>query len=232
MKQPRFDIIQFPGTNCDRDTFRAVSVIAGARARFVFHKERTLPPADVVVLPGGFSYGDYLRSGAIARFSPIMEDVVRFAQAGGIVVGICNGFQVLLEAGLLKGALIRNTSGVFICKYVNVSVERRDTALTRAVPPDRRFLRIPIAHADGNFQPPADMLAELEAKGLVLFRYVDEAGQPTGDANPNGSANNIAGIMNEAGNVFGLMPHPERADEAALGSTDGQYLIESLIRSV
>lgn len=232
MKKPRFNIIQFAGTNCDRDTFRAVTDVAGGTATYVFHKEMRMPAADVVILPGGFSYGDYLRSGAIARFSPIMREVVRFAQAGGVVVGICNGFQVLLEAGLLKGAMIRNTSGVFVCRTVNVSVERRDTALTREVPKDKPFLRIPIAHADGNFQPPPKVLEELESKGLVLFRYVDEQGNATPGANPNGSAKNIAGIMNEAGNVFGLMPHPERADEHVLGSEDGRWLLESIIRSV
>jgi len=167
MKKPRFNIIQFAGTNCDRDTYRAVTDVLGGAATYVFHKEHELPAADVVILPGGFSYGDYLRSGAIARFSPIMQEVVKFANAGGIVVGICNGFQVLLEVGLLKGAMIRNTSGVFICKTVNVSVERHDTAMTREVPGDRPFLRIPIAHADGNFQPPPDILDESDGPMLI-----------------------------------------------------------------
>lgn len=232
MKKPRFNIIQFAGTNCDRDTFRAVTEVVGGTATYVFHKEHRLPAADIVILPGGFSYGDYLRSGAIARFSPVMKEVVRFAQSGGIVVGICNGFQVLLEVGLLKGAMIRNTSGVFVCRTVNVSVERYDTAVTRKVPKDAAPLRIPIAHADGNFQPPPKVLEEIESKGLVLFRYVDERGLATPAANPNGSANNIAGIMNEAGNVFGMMPHPERAAESVLGSNDGRSLLESLIRAV
>ena len=227
----RFNIVQFPGTNCDRDTFRAVTRVLGQRANYVFHKEKALPAGDVVILAGGFSYGDYLRSGAIARFSPIMDDVVRFAHAGGIVVGICNGFQVLLEAGLLPGALIRNTSGAFVCKFVNVRVERFDTALTNAVPRDRAVLRIPIAHADGNYSPPPEMVREVEDKGLVMFRYVDEQGRATQQANPNGSVNNIAGLRNQAGNVFGLMPHPERADEPELGSTDGLFLLQSLVNA-
>jgi phosphoribosylformylglycinamidine synthase len=158
-----------------------------------------------------------------------MDDVVRFAESGGIVVGICNGFQVLLEVGLLKGALIRNTNGAFICRYVNVAVQRYDTALTNAVPRDKKFLRIPIAHADGNYSPPQAIVDEVESQNLVLFRYVDDAGEPTKAANPNGSVNNIAGLMNRQGNVFGLMPHPERADEPVLGSTDGLYLLRSLV---
>jgi len=205
-----------------------LSRVLGQEARFVFHKEKSLPATDCVVLPGGFSYGDYLRSGAIARFSPLMDDIVRFAGDGGLVLGICNGFQVMLEAGLLPGAMRPNRDGRFICRDVTLKVENRDTPLTRLADPER-LLTIPIAHADGNYYAPGDVLDEVEEEGQVLFRYVDSRGRARDRANPNGSVGNIAGVMNRDGNCFGMMPHPERASEACLGSVDGLALFESLI---
>jgi len=226
----RFSIVVFPGSNCDRDCHHVLGRVLGERVEYVFHKERHLPATDCVVLPGGFSYGDYLRSGAIARFSPIMEDVVRFAKGGGLVLGICNGFQVMLEAGLLPGAMRPNDSGRFVCRDVTLRVENADTALTRGL--DRgELLRIPIAHAEGNYYAPADLLREIEEGGQVLFRYVDDKGRASPEANPNGSAGNIAGIMNKEGNCFGMMPHPERASEAVLGSKDGLALLKALAQA-
>jgi phosphoribosylformylglycinamidine synthase len=185
-----------------------------------------------VVLPGGFSYGDYLRAGAIARFSPVMEAVRAHAERGGYVLGICNGFQILLEAGLLPGAMTRNLGLRFVCRDVWLSVERRDTALTCRVPPERRALRIPIAHMDGNYTAPAALLERLEGGGQVIFRYSDEDGVATDATNPNGAAHHIAGLTNEAGNVFGMMPHPERVSEALLSGTDGLFVWESLAHAV
>ncbi len=200
-------------------------------ARFIWHKESDLGDVDVVVLPGGFSYGDYLRCGAIARFSPVMKEVVRFARSGGIVLGICNGFQILTEAGLLPGALLRNESLRFVCRDVYLRVERRDTCFTSACA-EGEVLRIPIAHGDGNFFADEEVLKRIEGEGLVLFRYADSRGQSTPASNPNGSLNNIAGIMNPEGNVLGLMPHPERAVDPLLGNTDGRRVFESVISSI
>lgn len=225
----RFSIVVFPGSNCDRDCHHVLSTVLGQDAGFVFHKEKTLPATDCVILPGGFSYGDYLRSGAIARFSPIMEDVVRFAADGGLVIGICNGFQILLEVGLLPGAMRPNRSGQFICKDVLLRVENGKTPLTRSSDKEK-LLTIPIAHADGNYYASADELAEIEEAGQVVFRYVDSRGRPSDKANPNGSLNNIAGVMNREGNCFGMMPHPERTSESCLGSEDGVVLFQSLIQ--
>jgi phosphoribosylformylglycinamidine synthase len=223
-------VVTFPGSNCDYDLYKAVQQV-GAQAEFRWHRSRGLDDVDVVLLSGGFSYGDYLRAGAIARFSPIMEDVVGFAKAGGPVAGICNGFQILCEAGLLPGALIRNASLKFQSERVRIRVERTDTAYTHDYD-EGQVLTIPSAHAEGNFRADADTLARLEDQGRVLFRYVDRDGQATDEGNPNGSANNIAGLVNEAGNVMGMMPHPERAMEAVLGSTDGVPLFTSLVESV
>ncbi|NOZ00658.1 MAG: phosphoribosylformylglycinamidine synthase subunit PurQ [Deltaproteobacteria bacterium] len=225
----KFSIVVFPGSNCDRDCHHVLTRVMGQEADYVFHKERALPATDCVILPGGFSYGDYLRSGAIARFSPIMDDVVRFAGDGGLVLGICNGFQVMLEAGLLPGAMRPNRNGRFICSDVRLKVENNRTPLTRATQ-EHGLLTMPIAHADGNYYAPADVLDDIEKHGQVLFRYVDAKGRPRDSANPNGSLNNIAGVMNRAGNCFGMMPHPERASEAGLGSEDGKVLFESLIQ--
>ncbi|MCS6912635.1 MAG: phosphoribosylformylglycinamidine synthase subunit PurQ [Myxococcales bacterium] len=220
-------IVRFPGSNCDDDVAHLLRRVLGASARFVWHKEHELPPCDAVVLPGGFSYGDYLRAGALAAHSPILAAVRRYAEQGAPVLGICNGFQVLCEAGLLDGALTRNAGLTFICRDVHVLVEGRPTPFTAAIPAGR-LLRLPIAHADGRFVHP-DVEA-LEAESRVVFRYVDAGGGVTEEANPNGSLHNIAGITNAAGNVLGLMPHPERAGEALLGSTDGRLLFDSLQR--
>jgi phosphoribosylformylglycinamidine synthase len=220
-------IVTFPGSNCDYDCYKALNDVVGAQARFVWHRERELGECDAVVLPGGFSYGDYLRAGAIARFSPIMPAVQRFAEAGGPVLGICNGFQILCEAHLLPGALVKNRSLQFQGERVWVRVERTDTLFTREYRQAQR-LHLHIAHGQGNYVADAETLARLEAEGRVVFRYVDEHGQATDAGNANGSLHNIAGIINEGGNVLGLMPHPERSVEALLGSTDGLPLFRSL----
>lgn len=218
-------VVTFPGSNCDADLRWAVDNTPELNARAVWHKETTLGAPDAVLLPGGFSYGDYLRCGAIARFSPVMESVLAFAQAGGPVLGICNGFQVLTEAGLLPGALLSNRDQKFICETVVLGKEGRDTAFTQGLPDT---LRIPIAHHDGNYFADEDTLARLEGEGQVLFRYLNAQGQRQAGAAPNGSLNDIAGICNAAGNVVGMMPHPERASDPALGSADGRALFSAL----
>ena len=223
-------VVTFPGSNCDYDLYKAVEQVGG-QPTFVWHRERGLSGYDAVLLPGGFSYGDYLRPGAIARMSPVMEDVVPFARSGGPVLGICNGFQILCEAGLLPGALVRNASIRFCSKDVLLKVERSETMFTSAYERGR-ILRVPIAHGDGNYEADTATLERLESEGRVVFRYVDAAGQATAEANPNGSWHNIAGIVNERGNVLGMMPHPERAMEEVLGSTDGTGLFESLVTSL
>jgi phosphoribosylformylglycinamidine synthase len=226
----KFAVVTFPGSNCDYDIYKAAQQVGGD-ASFVWHRERGLSGYDAVLLPGGFSYGDYLRPGAIARMSPIMEDVIAFANAGGPVLGVCNGFQVLCEAGLLPGALVRNEMLRFESRDVRIRVERTDTPFTSAYT-QGQVLRIPIAHGDGNYEADPETLERLEGNGRVVFRYVDVLGEPTAQANPNGARNNIAGIANGAGNVLGMMPHPERAMEAILGSTDGVGLFESLVSSL
>jgi phosphoribosylformylglycinamidine synthase I len=226
-----FAIIVFPGSNCDHDANYATEQVLGQQAELIWHKDTSLKGADVVILPGGFAHGDYLRTGAIARFSPIMHDVKRFADAGGPVLGICNGFQVLLEAGMLPGAMLRNDSLHFRCEHVYVSVEQTDTPFTLACSPSRP-LKIPIAHGEGNYYAEPDVVARLEKNRQVIFRYVDAAGRRIVDANPNGSLNNIAGICNERRNVVGLMPHPERACELSVGSADGLVLLESAVKAV
>ncbi len=224
----KFAIVIFPGSNCDWDAYWAVRSALGEEAEFVWHQEAQLPAGtDCVILPGGFSYGDYLRSGAIARFSPIMRAVTRFARVGGLVLGICNGFQILCEAGLLPGAFLRNRTLRFVCRTVFVRVERVDTPFTNALVPGS-VLRIPIAHGEGNYYVDPPTLRELEHYGQILFRYCDSAGAVTDAANPNGSVANIAGVLNREGNVCGLMPHPERACEELLGSTDGRALFRSI----
>ena len=227
----KFAVIVFPGSNCDHDAYHAAKHVLGQDAAFVWHKETSLAGADVVILPGGFAHGDYLRTGAIARFSPIMQEVRRFADAGGPVLGICNGFQVLLEAGLLPGAMLRNRSVRFQCEQVHVRVEQTDTPFTLACRPGQ-ILRIPIAHGEGNYYAEPDVVQRLEQNRQVIFRYTTAAGAVTGDANPNGSVANIAGLCSEARNVVGLMPHPERACELAIGSADGLVLLESAVKSV
>ena len=220
-------IITFPGSNCDQDCHRSVELAEGS-PRYVWHRERSLGGADAVIVPGGFAHGDYLRPGAIARFSPIMEAVTRFGNDGGLIVGICNGFQVLCEAGLLPGALLRNESLRFQSHHCRMRVERADTAFTAGYR-DGQVLGIPLSHADGNYFADQETLAVLEEEGRVLFRYCDAHGTASPEANPNGSLNNIAGIMNERGNVLGMMPHPDRAIETVLGSMDGLPLFESLV---
>jgi phosphoribosylformylglycinamidine synthase len=223
----RVAIVTFPGSNCDYDCYHAVNDIIGGDARYVWHREESLGSCDAVFLPGGFSYGDYLRAGAIARFSPIMPAVQAFAADGGPVLGICNGFQILCEAGLLPGALIRNRSLKFQGERVGVRVENASTAFTHRYERGQ-LLGLHIAHGQGNFVADEDTLDALEAQGRVVFRYVDANGEPTDEGNANGSMRNIAGIINEAGNVLGLMPHPERSVEMLLGSTDGLGVFRSL----
>jgi len=220
-------VIVFPGSNCDADVYEALRLM-GARVEYVWHKERQLDDYDLVVLPGGFSYGDYLRAGAIARFSPIMQEVVRFSRKGGRVLGICNGFQILTEAGLLPGALLRNQNLRFVCKFVYVRVENPHTPFTHRIPV-KKPLRIPIAHGEGNYVIDLAGLKQLESNGQIVFRYATADNQITPEANPNGSVANIAGIINPEGNVLGMMPHPERAMEALLGSEDGRWVFESLM---
>jgi len=227
----KFSIVVFPGSNCDHDAYHAAKHVLGQEAEFIWHKETTLKGADVVVLPGGFSHGDYLRTGAIARFSPIMAAVSQFAAAGGPVLGICNGFQILCEAGLLPGAMLRNRDLKFHCEHVGVRVDETDTPFT-SLATKGQVLRIPIAHGEGNYFADADEIADLESSRRVIFRYCDSHGQTTDDANPNGSVNNIAGICNVGRNVVGLMPHPERACEPVLGSADGLVLFESVLSQV
>jgi len=223
----KFGIVTFPGSNCDYDAYAAVKHVLGEDVDFLWHKSSDLAGSDIVILPGGFSYGDYLRSGAIARFSPIMQEVVAFANSGGLVVGICNGFQVATEVGLLPGALIRNAHLRFSCKQTLLRVENAETPFTCACTKGE-ILEIPIAHGDGNYYNFEGNIAELEANNQVAFRYVNAAGEVVPGANPNGSINNIAGIINREGNVLGMMPHPERAVESILGSADGLKVFESV----
>lgn len=227
MTAPRYGVLVFPGTWSDADWLHALGDAVGASAEPVFHKETDVSRFDCLVVPGGFSYGDYLRPGAIARFSPVMGAVATFAQAGGPVIGSCNGFQVLCESGLLPGALMRNASLEFRCQPQRLRVERAAPPFTDALR-EGETLSVPISHGDGAYYADADTLARMEANGQIAFRYCGEDGGATPEANPNGSLSNIAGVVNEAGNVLGLMPHPERAVEAALGRTDGLRLLRSL----
>ena len=227
----KFGIVTFPGSNCDYDAFHAVSDTLGEEAVYLWHRDHDLAGADVVVLPGGFSYGDYLRAGAIARFSPIMREVVEHARRGGPVLAICNGFQIACEAGLLPGALLRNASLSFVSEAVRLRVETPDTMFTAAYR-EGQILRIPIAHGEGRYTADEATLDQLEADGRVVFRYVGPDGVADAAHNPNGSMRNIAGIVNEAGNVLGMMPHPERACDVLLGSPDRLVLFESVLARV
>ncbi len=224
----RIGILVFPGSNCDQDCHYAVTEVLGAATEFIWHKTERLPPLHAVIIPGGFSYGDYLRTGAIARFSPVMSAVVRFAERGGLVLGICNGFQILLEAGLLPGVMLRNRSLSFICKDIQVKVENTATPFTGRLTLGQ-VLTLPIAHAEGNYYADQQTVASLNAHRQVVFRYCTSDGAVTPDANPNGSIENIAGIMNAGGNVLGMMPHPERCAEAILGNDAGKQLFLSML---
>lgn len=223
-------VLQFPASNCDQDAVHALRVL-GYGARYVWHKETSLGGAEAVVVPGGFSYGDYLRCGAIARFSPVMQAVQAFAANGGLVIGICNGFQILCESGLLPGALVRNRGLRFCCEHVHVKTANRASPFTQRIP-EGRVLRIPIAHGEGCYFADEPTLAALAAGGQILWQYCDAAGAVTDAANPNGSLQNIAGICNAGRNVAGLMPHPERACEAVLGSEDGRWIFESMAQAL
>ena len=227
----KFGIVTFPGSNCDYDAYHGVTEILGEEAVYLWHKDHDLQGSDVIILPGGFSYGDYLRAGAIARFSPIMQEVVAHARSGAPVIGICNGFQIACEAGLLPGALMRNSHLQFVSDAVRIRVENADTMYTHLYTAGD-VLRIPVAHGDGRYFAPADVLDRLEDNRRVVFRYVDRNGDATADSNPNGSERNIAGVVNDAGNVLGMMPHPERACSPLLGSTDGVKLLESILARV
>lgn len=227
----KFAVIQFPGSNCDQDCISGINSIEGLRAEYVWHKETSLRDYDAIVLPGGFAYGDYLRCGAIARFSPIMKAVISDSRAGKLVLGTCNGFQVLCEAGLLPGALVRNRSLRFVCELVTLRVEVGDSAFTHGCP-DGSLLRMPIAHGEGCYFADDQTLRELNDNRQIVMRYANERGEIVAEANPNGSIRNIAGICNHEGNVFGLMPHPDRACDARLGSADGVKIFQSMMQTV
>lgn len=227
----KFGVVVFPGSNCDHDAFHAVSAVLHRPVEFLWHRSEDLAGSDVIILPGGFAFGDYLRTGAIARFSPVMRSVARFAHNGGLVIGICNGFQILLEAGLLPGAMVRNQGLRFLCRFVHLRVETTDTPFTSAAQRGQ-VLKIPIAHMEGNYFCDDETLAQLEGNDQVVLRYTTTSGMTAPAANPNGSRAAIAGICNQGRNVFGMMPHPERAVESALGSTDGLVIFHSITNSL
>jgi len=227
----KFGVVIFPGSNCDQDMIYALRNIMKQEVVELWHKETDLKGCDFIVLPGGFSYGDYLRSGAIARFSPVMEKVIEFAHSGGYVMGICNGFQILCEAGLVPGALMHNDERKFICKNIYMKKQSDDALITSGIPEDKA-LKIPIAHGEGKYYADENTLKEMNANGQILFRYCDENGEITSAANPNGATENIAGVCNKTKNVFGMMPHPERAVDGTLSNTDGKYIFESILRLV
>lgn len=224
----KFGVVIFPGSNCDHDCYHALKHVFKQEAEFIWHKQTDLSGLDAIVLPGGFSYGDYLRTGAIARFSPVMKAVVDFANQGGLVLGICNGFQILCEAGLLPGGFMRNSSLRFVCKYIHLRVENASTVFTYKCKP-KEVLYIPVAHAEGLYYADDEVLRELNEHDRILFRYSDASGQTVAEANPNGSLQNIAGIINEGGNVMGMMPHPDRCSETILNSADGAKIFTSVI---
>ncbi len=226
----KFGVVVFPGSNCDKDMIYVLETLYEQEVVSLWHKDTDLQNCDFIVLPGGFSYGDYLRSGAIARFSPIMEKIIEFANNGGYVMGVCNGFQILCESGLLPGALLHNNSHKFICKNVYLSTQNTNTCVT--VSAEDKALCVPIAHGEGRYFADADTLKQLNDNGQVLFRYCDQNGNITPDSNPNGAEENIAGVSNSAGNVFGMMPHPERAADKELANTDGGCIFESIIKTL
>ncbi len=224
----KFGVVVFPSSNCDYDAYYATKKTLGYDAEFLWHKSKSLNGADVIILPGGFSYGDYLRAGAIARFSPIVEEIFNFAEKGGIVIGICNGFQILLEMGLLPGAMLKNNSLKFVCKNVYIKISSRDNIFTNKIG-NKDVLRIPIAHGEGNYFADDDVLSELKENSQIVFQYSNEKGEITEESNPNGSKMNIAGITNKNKNVLGMMPHPERACDPILGSDDGALIFKSVV---
>ena len=227
----KFGVVIFPGSNCDQDAYYAVRDVLKQPVEYIWHQSTDVSGFDCIILPGGFSYGDYLRTGAVAKFSPVMNAVHEFADKGGKLIGICNGFQILCESGLLPGALIPNTGLRFICKYVNLKVANSSSTFTHLCKADQ-VLKIPIAHHGGNYYCDPDTLQKLEDNGQVLLRYCDEAGNVNESTNPNGSLNNIAGIINKKGNVAGMMPHPERAVEPILGGDDGKLILQSIVESL
>ncbi len=227
---PKFGVVVFPGSNCDHDAYYVAKKILGYDAEFLWHKERDLKNSDIIILPGGFSYGDYLRTGAIARFSPVMNSVIDFANKGGIVIGICNGFQILLEAGLLPGVLMQNKSLKFICKDVNLKVVSRNTIFTKDI--DKDILTIPIAHGDGQYFAEDDVIKSLQDNDQIVFQYSDENGNVNELSNPNGSVLNIAGIVNKKKNILGMMPHPERCSDKVLNNTDGLEIFNSTVKNI
>jgi len=226
-----FGVLVFPGSNCDHDAYHALKHVLQVDVSFIWHKDTSIGKVDGIIIPGGFSYGDYLRTGAIARFSPIMKDVVKFANKGGLVIGICNGFQILLESGLLPGAMLHNEHLKFTCKQIFLKTEQFDTSFTDNIPKNK-LLQIPVAHGEGNYTAPEHVIKDIEDNRQVIFRYCDSTGRVTKESNPNGSINNIAGICNKNRNVLGMMPHPERACETVLGSDDGSYIFRSMIQSL
>ncbi len=225
-----FGVVVFPGSNCDFDAYRVADEILQQNVKYIWHKDSTLGDVDVIILPGGFSYGDYLRTGAIARFSPVMQEVVKFAKNGGLVIGLCNGFQILTECGLLPGVLMRNKSLKFICDFVNLKVVTKNTPFTSECLEDE-VLKIPIAHGDGNYFADEETLKSLKENDQIVFQYCNKNGEVTDDSNPNGAIQNIAGIINKERNVLGMMPHPERAVRSILGSTDGLKVFNSIVES-
>lgn len=231
MKSPKLGVVVFPGSNCDHDTYYVLKKILDLDVIFLWHKQASLENCDVIILPGGFSYGDYLRTGAIARFSPIMNEVIQFANKGGYVLGICNGFQILLEAGLLPGVMIRNESLNFVCRDIYLKIENKETVFTKGIN-GKSALKIPIAHGEGNYFADENTLKELEDNNQIVFKYCENDGSITNSANPNGSVRNIAGIINKSGNVLGMMPHPERSSDSVLGKTDGSLIFKSLVNNI
>jgi phosphoribosylformylglycinamidine synthase subunit PurQ / glutaminase len=228
---PKVGVVVFPGSNCDHDAYYAFRKILNCETKFLWHKDTNLLNSEIIILPGGFSYGDYLRTGAISRFSPIMNSVIEFADKGGIVVGICNGFQILLEAGLLPGVMLKNKSLQFVCKDVYLSIANVNTLFTKNISPER-VLKIPVAHGEGNYFTDEQTLDDLEKNNQIVFRYSSSENIIDESSNPNGSVKNIAGIINKKGNVLGMMPHPERSCDPTLGKTDGQLIFRSIIKNI
>ena len=231
MGKPKFGVVVLPGSNCDYDAYYALQKVLNYKADFLWHKDTDLHNCDVIILPGGFSYGDYLRTGAIARFSPIMNSVIDYAKKGGRIVGICNGFQILLEAGLLPGVLLKNISLKFVCKDVYLSIENYQTNFTKGIE-ENTILKIPIAHGEGNYFADDKTIKELEDNNQIVFKYATKDGKVNNEINPNGSLRNIAGIINKHGNVLGMMPHPERSCNPVLGRTDGSLIFNTLVNNI